>query len=93
MRKIVLIIGIIFTTTLVSCGPSACECLDKIDQKYKHFGSGGISYAKEVAECYSKFSPEPYQKYTGVNEGMKQARHAEKMQPLAIKEMKKECKN
>jgi len=91
MKKIVLIIGIIFTTTLVSCGPGACECLDKIDQKYKLFGSGGSSHAKEVAECYSEFSPEPYQKYTGANEGMRQARHAEKMQPLAIKEMRKEC--
>ena len=72
-------------------GPSACDCLEMINDYEARFEKGGIDHSKKVASCYEKFSPEKYQKYTGVDEWEKQLRHGERMQPLAEQAMMEKC--
>ena len=74
-----------------SCGPSACDCLDTVDNKVPYFGNNGMSHAEKTADCYEKFSDEEYRKYTGADEWEKQANHAERLQPIARAKMIKEC--
>ena len=92
MKKILLfVLGFVF----YSCTPGACECLELIDDKQSRlFGNNdrtGFQIAETVGDCYAKFSPEKYQKYTAADEWEKQARHAKRMQPLAEAKMREEC--
>jgi hypothetical protein len=89
MKKIISLSLILFT--FYSCGPSACDCLDIVDNKVPYFGNDGTSHAKKTADCYAKFSDEEYSKYTGADEWEKQAKHAERLQPIARAKMIKEC--
>ena len=69
----------------------ACNCLEIVDNYEKLFETGGISHAKEQAECYEKFSPEPYRKYTATEDWKKQLEHARSLQPRARERMLKLC--
>ena len=89
MKKIT-VLGLIFFA-FYSCGPSACDCLDIVDNKVPYFGNSGTSHAQKTADCYAKFSDEEYSKYTEADEWEKQAKHAERLQPMARAKMKKEC--
>lgn len=81
----------IINFTLISCSPSACECLEIVDNKLPYFGNNGENHAKKSAECYALFSDEPYQKYTATEDWKKQADHAQRLQPIARMKMIKEC--
>nr|WP_315148104.1 hypothetical protein [uncultured Flavobacterium sp.] len=83
-------LSIIFFT-LYSCGPSACDCLDTVDDNLSYFGNDSFSQARKKAECYEKFSDEEYQKYTEADEWQKQAEHAARLQPIARAKMIEEC--
>jgi uncharacterized protein (TIGR02145 family) len=87
MFLMILFILIIFQ----SCKPSACECLEIVDNKVPYFGNNGVEHAKKTAECYSMFSDEPYQKYTSTNDWKKQLEHAERLQPKARENMINIC--
>lgn len=54
MKKIVLIIGIISITTLVSCGPSSCECAEMTREGYR--GSSDFNWEiTKNSNCREKF--------------------------------------
>jgi hypothetical protein len=89
MKKLILIS--LFSISLYSCGPSACDCLEIVDNKLPYFTGSGTSHAEKAADCYEKFSDEEYRKYTEADEWQKQAAHAERLQPIAREKMIKEC--
>jgi hypothetical protein len=91
LKKLMVLI-ILFTLIIFqSCQPSACECLEIVDNKVPYFGKNGEKHAKKTAECYSIFSDEPYQKYTATNDWEKQLKHAERLQPKARENMINIC--
>jgi len=65
MKKIVLIIGIIFTTTLVSCGPSACDCYHHYEQSNRTIFVKDALSTDEVRACQDKFDGDIPSSYRG----------------------------
>lgn len=78
-----------------SCTPGACGCLEIInDYESRLFGNSNrtsFETAETVGDCYEKFSPEKYRKYTAASDWEKQLRHGERMKPLAEAKMREEC--
>ena len=65
MKKIVLIIGIIFITTLVSCGPSACDCYNHYEQSNRSIYVKDRLSTDEVRDCIDKFGDDIPSSYRG----------------------------
>lgn len=89
MRKVTILSIIILS--FFSCGPSACDCLEIVDNKIPYFGNNGKEHALKTADCYEKFSDEEYKKFSKTEDWEKQLKHAERLQPIAKAKMIKEC--
>ena len=65
MKKIVLIIGIISITTLVSCGPSSCDCYNHYSQANESFYVKDRLDPDEIMDCIDKFGDDIPDSYRG----------------------------
>jgi hypothetical protein len=100
MKKLI-IIGIIFTTTLISCGPSACDCVDvlttEVNSGFKEQFRIQMSVGPNAADEYQSKVNDCADKFTELNEDIKKMDFAnaleykEKQRINALKVVKAKC--
>lgn len=86
MKKIVLSIGIISMTTLVSCGPSACDCVDiletEVNSGFKEHFRIGIAIGPNAADEYLSKVNDCTDKFTKLNKDIKKMQATEALEYL-----------
>jgi len=100
MKKLI-IIGIISMTTLVSCGPSACDCVDilttEVNSGFKEQFRIQLSVGSDAADEYQSKVNDCTDEFTELNEDIKKMHFAkaleykEKQRINALRIVKAKC--